>query len=91
MAGGSSGSAPKYLSALLSCGTLTTAPDDELLERFASRRNASDESAELAFATLLARHGVIRYKDVVRQGLLEKAVSTLLKELAEEKARTKQD
>ena len=59
MASGSLGSTPRYLTALLKCGTLTTVPDGELLERFASRHNASDEAAELAFATLLARHGAM--------------------------------
>ena len=31
--------------------------DSELLDRFTSRRNEHDESAELAFAAILARHG----------------------------------
>ena len=30
-----------------------------MLERFASRRGENDETAELAFATLLARHGAM--------------------------------
>ena len=33
--------------------------DRELLERFTSRRGAGDDSAELAFAALLARHGAM--------------------------------
>ncbi len=38
-------------------GTLTGLRDGELLARFAARRDAGDAAAELAFATLLARHG----------------------------------
>jgi RNA polymerase sigma factor (sigma-70 family) len=45
------------LSALLRSGTFAGLSDNELLERFTSRRGQGDESAELAFATLVARHG----------------------------------
>ena len=59
MAVESSSSAPRYLSALLNSGSLTGLSDAELLERFATRIDSSDEIAELAFATLLARHGAM--------------------------------
>jgi polysaccharide biosynthesis/export protein len=42
--------------------------DVELLDRFASRRGEHDESAELAFATLVARHGAMVMR--VCQGVL---------------------
>ena len=48
---------PRYLSDLLRNGTPAALSDAELLNRFASRRSEYDESAELAFAALLARHG----------------------------------
>ena len=51
--------APKYLSALFDSGSLTGQGDHELLDRFASRRDQNDEAAELAFGTLLARHGAM--------------------------------
>jgi RNA polymerase sigma factor (sigma-70 family) len=46
--------APSGLSALLRGGTATGLCDRELLERFATNR---DQGGELAFATLVARHG----------------------------------
>jgi RNA polymerase sigma factor (sigma-70 family) len=48
---------PRYLPDLLRNGTPSALSDTELLYRFASRRNEHDETAELAFAALLARHG----------------------------------
>ena len=42
--------------------------DCELLERFADRNGENDESAELAFATLVARHGPMVLR-VCRAGL----------------------
>ena len=48
---------PRYLSDLLRNGTPAALSDAELLNRFASRRSEYDETAELAFAALLARHG----------------------------------
>jgi RNA polymerase sigma factor (sigma-70 family) len=48
---------PSTLSALLRSGTFGGLSDSELLERFASGRDERDESAELAFAALVARHG----------------------------------
>ncbi len=59
MASGSSTSSPRYFSELMHSGTLTGLRDGELLERFAARRDAGDAAAELAFATLLARHGAM--------------------------------
>jgi len=56
---GPSSAAPKYLSALFHSGTLAGLSDRELLDRFTSRRGENDETAELAFATLLARHGAM--------------------------------
>ena len=49
--------APRYLSDLFRNGTPAALSDAELLNRFASRQNEHDETAELAFAALLARHG----------------------------------
>ena len=49
--------APRYLSDLFRNGTPAALSDTELLNRFASRRSEHDETAELAFAALLARHG----------------------------------
>ena len=49
--------APRYLSDLLRNGTPAALSDAELLNRFASRSSEHDETAELAFAALLARHG----------------------------------
>ena len=48
------GSAPRELHSLLQDGVATGLTDQELLERFAACR---DHSGELAFATLVARHG----------------------------------
>jgi RNA polymerase sigma factor (sigma-70 family) len=48
-----------YLSALFRAGTFVGLPDGELLERFVSGRGADDESVELAFAALVARHGAM--------------------------------
>ncbi len=48
---------PRYLSDLFRNGTPAALSDAELLNRFASRRSEHDETAELAFAALLARHG----------------------------------
>ena len=59
MDSGPSSAAPRYLSALFHSGTLAGLNDCELLERFRSRRGENDDSAELAFATLLARHGAM--------------------------------
>ena len=59
MASGSPSSAPRYLSELMRSGTQNGLSDTELLERFAARRNPDDPAAELAFATLLARHGAM--------------------------------
>ncbi len=49
--------ATRYLSDLFRNGTPAALSDAELLNRFASRRSEHDETAELAFAALLARHG----------------------------------
>ncbi len=49
--------APKLLGTLFRSGSLTGMGDRELLECFAARLHESDEAAELAFATLLERHG----------------------------------
>ncbi len=70
MAIGSSSGSPRYLSALMQTGTLTGLRDGELLERFAARRDAGDAAAELAFATLLERHGAMVMR-VCRAGLRE--------------------
>jgi hypothetical protein len=48
---------PRYLSDLFRNGTPAVLRDAELLNQFATRRSDDDEGAELAFATLLARHG----------------------------------
>src|SRR5262245_31700895 len=48
---------PKYLSDLFRDGTPAALEDAELLDRFAARQAEADEGAEMAFATLLARHG----------------------------------
>ena len=48
------GSSPRELQSLLRDGIATGLTDQELLERFATCR---DQSGELAFATLVARHG----------------------------------
>jgi RNA polymerase sigma-70 factor (ECF subfamily) len=45
------------MSALFESGSPAGLCNRELLERFASRRDARGDSAELAFATLVARHG----------------------------------
>ena len=57
MIGEPSRATPRYLSDLFRNGTPSALSDTELLYRFASRRNEHDETAELAFAALLARHG----------------------------------
>jgi len=54
---GPSSTVPKYLAALFRSGTPAALSDGVLLERFAARQGAHDETAELAFAALLARHG----------------------------------
>ncbi len=54
---GPSSAVSKYLAALFQSGTPAALSDGELLERFASRHGGHDETVELAFATLLARHG----------------------------------
>jgi RNA polymerase sigma factor (sigma-70 family) len=54
---GSSGAATRYLSALFRVGTVAGLGDRVLLERFADRRGADDEAAEIAFAALVERHG----------------------------------
>jgi hypothetical protein len=54
---GPTSAVPRYLSVLLRSGTPAALSDSELLERFASRHGEHDETAELAFAALLARHG----------------------------------
>jgi len=48
-----------YLSAVFRSGTFAGLSDGELLERFASRRGEGDETSELAFAALVARHGAM--------------------------------
>ncbi len=53
----SSRAAPRYLADLFRNGTPSALSDSELLERFAARRSEHEETAELAFAALLARHG----------------------------------
>jgi len=53
----SSRAVPRYLSDLFRNGTPSALSDAELLNRFAARRSEHDETGELAFATLLARHG----------------------------------
>ena len=57
MDSGSSGAAPRYLAALFQAGTVAGLGDRVLLERFAERRDAGDEAAEVAFAALVERHG----------------------------------
>ncbi len=57
MDSGPSSAAPTYLSALFRVGTVAGLGDRVLLERFAERQDASDASAELAFAALVERHG----------------------------------
>jgi len=49
-----SGSSPKFLSTLFDVGVCAGLTDSQLLERFATHRG---ESAELAFAALIDRHG----------------------------------
>ena len=48
---------PRYLADLFRNGTPAALSDTELLNRFALRQREHDETAELAFAALLARHG----------------------------------
>ena len=57
MDSGPTGAAPRYLAALFHAGTVAGLGDRVLLERFAERRDASDEAAEVAFAALVERHG----------------------------------
>jgi hypothetical protein len=57
VSGGPLGSASAYLTALFPGGTLSGTSNSELLEQFMAARSAQDESAELAFSVLLARHG----------------------------------
>lgn len=70
VASGPANNSPFYLSALLRSGTSAGLSDSELLERFASRRGEGDELAELAFATLVARHGPMVLR-VCRAGLAD--------------------
>jgi RNA polymerase sigma factor (sigma-70 family) len=66
VASGRAGVASRHLQALFSVGTAAGLADGELLERFASRRDAA---AEAAFAALVERHGpmVLRVcRDVLR-------------------------
>jgi hypothetical protein len=51
--------APRCLSDLLRNGTPPAKSNAELLDRFAAHRSELDETAELAFAAHLARHGPI--------------------------------
>ena len=53
----SSRTVPRYLSDLFRNGTPAALTDSELLDRFTASRDGHDETAELAFAALLARHG----------------------------------
>jgi hypothetical protein len=53
----SSLAAPRYLADLLRNGTPAGLRNAELLDRFESLRCVQDETAELAFAALLARRG----------------------------------
>ena len=57
MTSGPATTTPFYLSTLFQSGTFAGLSDRELLERFTSRHDDSDESAELAFTTPVARHG----------------------------------
>ena len=57
MDSGPSITASRYFSALFHGGTTSGLSDRELLERFAGRRGAQDEAAEIAFAALVERHG----------------------------------
>ena len=57
MDSGPSITASRYFSALFHGGTTSGLSDRELLERFAARRDAQDEAAEIAFAALVERHG----------------------------------
>ena len=57
MTSGPATTTPFYLSTLFQSGTFAGLSDREFLERFTSRHDDSDESAELAFTTLVARHG----------------------------------
>ena len=59
MSTGPSGSATGYLKALFRDGTLASKSDSELLEQFIAARSEQDESAELAYSVLLARHGAV--------------------------------
>jgi RNA polymerase sigma factor (sigma-70 family) len=54
---GPSSAVSKYLSALFQSGTPAALSDGELLEQFITRLGGHDETVELAFAALLARHG----------------------------------
>ncbi len=59
MASGASSVATKYLTTLFQSGTAAGLSDRELLERFAARLGEHDVNSELAFTTLVARHGVM--------------------------------
>ncbi len=54
MAEGRGNGTPRYVRALFEAGTIGGLSDEQLLGRFAGRR---DEVAELAFAVLVERHG----------------------------------
>ena len=66
MDGGQSTAASHYLNALFRSGTFVGLTDRELLERFGSRRSADDETAELAFAALVERHGAMVLRGLPR-------------------------
>ena len=60
VASGQSNADSLYLSALFSSGTFAGQSDGEVLARFSSRGVENDnETAELAFATLVSRHGAM--------------------------------
>jgi hypothetical protein len=54
---GPSDTALRHLSSLFDAGTASGLRDCELLERFIARRGPKDDAAEIAFATLVERHG----------------------------------
>ena len=56
MASTSAGDLGRHLGRLFGAGSAVGLTDGELLERFAHRR---DEAAEVAFETILARHGAM--------------------------------
>ncbi len=63
----SSRTAPRYLSDLFHNGTPAALSDSELLDRFTAGRDEHDETAELAFAALLARHGPMVLRGLPRR------------------------